>query len=66
MYLTAKAERVKKGMTLEKMSALLGIRIATLSLKLNGKAPLTYVEAKRIKKILGTNLSLEELFPEGA
>ena len=57
---------LKKGLTLEAVSGKMGIRIATLSLKLNGKAPITLNEARKIKQILGTNMTIEELFPEGA
>lgn len=34
----------------------------TLSLKLNGKAPITLVECLEIKKAIGTDLSIDYLF----
>lgn len=42
----------------------LEISSSTFSLKLNGKYPFTLDEAKKIKNILGTETTLDELFKE--
>ena len=62
MYRNAKAEMVRAGLTLEKMAPLMGMAINTLSMKLNGKSPITVNEATRFKKIVGSEMPLEELF----
>lgn len=50
------------GMTRGELAAKLGITSSTLSMKLNGKSPIPLTQALMIKKILNSNLSLEELF----
>lgn len=62
MYRNAKAEMVRAGLILEDLSANLGGTVTTWSLKLNGKAPITVDEAKRFKKLVKSDLPLEELF----
>lgn len=62
MYRNAKAEMVRAGLTLEIVSKKMGINISTLSQKLNGKYPITLIEAKRFKKIVNSDLPIEELF----
>ena len=71
MYPNVRAEFARKNLTLEKaVEALKGLgfsmTIATLSQKLNGKYPITFDEAKAIKKITGTDIPLEELFEEAS
>ena len=64
MYKNAKAEMVRRGLRLEDVAQLMDMNIATLSLKLNGKRPLTLNEAKQFKKVVETDLPLEVLFEE--
>ena len=62
MYLNVKAEIKRRNLTLEDVAQDLNIRTSTLSLKLNGKAPITLKEAKAIKDYLNSDIPLEELF----
>lgn len=67
MYPNFRAEYARKNLTLEKVVAELekrGFKIAasTLSQKLNGGCPIRLNEAKALKEILETNLTIEELF----
>ena len=65
MYRNAKAEMVRAGLTLADVAPHLGdkgVTVATLSQKLNEKYPMTVNEAKDFKRIVKSNLSLEELF----
>ena len=64
MYKNAKAEMVRRGLRLEDVAPLMDMPVSTLSQKLNGKRPMTLVEAKRFKAVVKTNLPLEELFEE--
>lgn len=66
MYPNLKAEMARKGVTLGVLAEFLGVTIGTLSLKLNGKYPITWDEANKIKKFLGVDISLEVLFSEEA
>lgn len=62
MYSNVKAELARQDMTLVDLSNRTGIRYQTLVDKVNGKYPLTFDEAKKIKAALSVELSLEELF----
>ena len=62
MYRNAKAEMVRAGLTLAGVAEKMGIAIGTLSQKLNGKYPITVIEAKQFKKIVNSELPLEVLF----
>ena len=62
MYRNAKAEMVRAGLVLSDLSEKLGGTVATWSLKLNGKAPITVDEAKNFKKLVGSDLPIEILF----
>lgn len=62
MYRNAKAEMVRAGLTLERVSEALGCTTGTLSLWLNGKYAITLTNAKRFKEIVGSDMPLEELF----
>lgn len=64
MYRTAKSEMMKRGLTLGDVAPLMGVSVGTLSLKLNGKYPITLNEAKLFKTIVKSDLLLEELFEE--
>lgn len=62
MYRNAKAEMVRAGLTLAAVAEKMGCTIGTLSQKLNGKYPITVIEAKKFKKIVKSELPLEVLF----
>lgn len=62
MYRNAKAEMARAGLTLANVAERMDCTIGTLSMKLNGKAPITLSEAKQFKRIVGTDMPLEELF----
>ena len=64
MYRTAKSEMMRRGLTLSDVAPLMDISVGTLSLKLNGKYPITLNEAKMFKAIVKSDLPLEELFEE--
>lgn len=62
MYKNVRAEMSRKGIILEDLAEVLGVTVPTVSQKLNGKYPITLNEAKIIKKRLGVDMPLEELF----
>ena len=62
MYKNVKAEMSRNDITLEDLAEALGKTVSTVSQKLNGKYPITLNEAKIIKKRLGVDIPLEELF----
>ena len=71
MYPNVRAEFARKNLTLEKIVEELQKRgitmtVPTLSLKLNGKYPITLDEAKAIKAITGADIPLEVLFEEAS
>jgi hypothetical protein len=49
-------------MTTLTLSTMIDIPYSTLTAKLAGKAPIKLSEAKSIKKALGTDISIDELF----
>jgi transcriptional regulator with XRE-family HTH domain len=62
MFRNLKAEMVRSNFTGFELSKELGMTNSTFSQKLNGKFDFSLNEAIRIKKILGTELTIEELF----
>lgn len=62
MYPNLNAEMARIGLTRMELARKLEITSSTLSLKLNGKSELSLGECVRIKKILGTDMSIELLF----
>lgn len=64
MYSNVKAELARKNQTLVDLSAKTGIRYQSLVDKINGKYPITFEEARKIKSALGIDISLEELFEQ--
>lgn len=64
MFPNVKAELSRRGITLTDLARVLGCTVSTVCMKLNGKTPLTLAEAKTIKKYIGVDLPLEELFEE--
>lgn len=65
MYPNLNAERARRNISLANLADGLGLTVPTVSLKLNGKYPITLNEAKKIKKILAVDMPLDELFEEG-
>lgn len=64
MYPNVRAEMARNNLILDDLSHELGLTIPTISMKLNGKSPLTFAEAKKIKTALKTEMPLEQLFAE--
>ena len=66
MYPNVEAEKARTKTTLAIMAndPRIHCTVSTLSLKLTGKAPLSFKEAVAIKDILNSDLPLEELFKE--
>lgn len=67
MYLRLKSELVLKKKTMSELAEFLNMRLGTLSEKINGKNKrfdFTLDEAMKIRKFLGTDMSLDELFEE--
>lgn len=62
MYRNAKAEMVRAGLILSDVAESLGGTEAKWSQKLNGKTPITVEEAKRFKKLVKSELPIDELF----
>lgn len=70
MYPNLFAEMARKKITQVSLANRVHRTPTTLSLKLNGKAPITLAECVEIKKAIGTELSIDQLFasdsdPEG-
>ena len=67
-YPNLKAEIARSGLTYNeilergKKDGRLDCTISTLSLKINGKAEFTLNESMALKEIIGTDLTLNELF----
>jgi transcriptional regulator with XRE-family HTH domain len=53
---------IRAGLILEDLASESGISASAWSMKLNGKSPITVDEAKLFKKIVGSEMPLEELF----
>ena len=66
MYPNVRGEMAKYNKRLEDLARATGKTVGTMSLKLAGKAELTWSECKAIHRELGTKLTMEELFSEEA
>lgn len=64
MYANVKAEMARKNMTIMDLSAATGIRYQTLADKLRGDGVLKVEEAVKIKRAIGVDMPLEELFSQ--
>lgn len=64
MYPNARAEMARRKITLEILAEKSGKSVSVWSQKLNGKVVITVAEAKEFKKIVGTDISIDELFEE--
>ncbi|NOW85348.1 transcriptional regulator with XRE-family HTH domain [Clostridium beijerinckii] len=62
MYNNLEAELRRRKIKRKDLADKLNLTISTVSLKLNGKAPITLHEAKLIKQILNVDIPLEDLF----
>lgn len=62
MYRNLVAEMARSNMTRARLAHELGMSPTTLSLKLNGKSDLSLSECVKIKKILGTDETVDVLF----
>lgn len=64
MYPEVRAEMARQNITLATLAEdpRIDCTVSTMSLKLKGRANLTLPEAKAIKEILKSDLTLEELF----
>ena len=62
MYPNLDAELARKKITRTQLAKILKVNPGTLSLKLNGKAPLTLTEWIKIKQAVGEQYSIEYLF----
>lgn len=62
MYPNLDAELARKKITRTQLAKILDVNPGTLSLKLNGKAPLTLTECIEIKNAVGNQYSIEYLF----
>lgn len=62
MYSNIEMLIFKRKLSKKLIAEKLGITYRTLLLKLNGKASFTLNEAMKLKEILNTELSIEELF----
>lgn len=61
-YSNLEAEMKRQDITRGDLAKQLNLTPTTMSLKLNGKAKLTLAEAIHIKKIVKTDIPLEDLF----
>lgn len=62
MHRILKTELFKKNMTIAKLAYEIGVSEKTLRNKINGKTDFTLPEAQAIRRILESNLTLDELF----
>jgi len=64
MYPNLRAEMARNKITNGELGEAIGWALSTTSLKLNGRAPITLDEAKKIKQVVKTDLPIEDLFKE--
>ena len=62
MFPNLRAEMARKNINMTQLSEMTGIPLQRLSAKLNGKRELLMSEAILIKKALGVDMPLDELF----
>lgn len=62
MFPNLDAEMARKKITKKSLAEKINKTPTTLSLKLNGKAPITLTECIEIKKAIGTNCTVDYLF----
>lgn len=64
MYYRLRNEINRRGYTIKKFSQIIGMSEKSLRNKINGATEFSWSEVLRIRDMLHTNLSLEELFKE--
>ena len=64
MYRNLKAEMARNDVTARELAKRVGMTEASFSLKMHGKRQFSIYEAKRIRRVLGTDVELEELFED--
>lgn len=64
MFTNLRVEMVRAKKTYSELAKDIGISISTMSLKSSGKSQFTLDEALKIKDVLHTDLTIEELFRE--
>lgn len=62
MYPNLEAELKRRNIKRQEFANLLGVGITTISEKMQGKSEFTLAAAFKIKKILGVDMPIEELF----
>ena len=62
LYLRLKFEITRKGYSIEEFAKAINVSEKTLRNKINGATDFTWSECLLIRKTLGTEISLEELF----
>lgn len=62
MYPNFEAERARANLTLDDLTKKIGGTVGSLSNKLRGVSSLSFSEAVELKKAVGTDVPLEELF----
>ena len=62
MHRNLRAEMVKKNKTIYQLASDIGVAEKTLRNKINGDTDFTLPEAQEIRKILKSDLTLDELF----
>lgn len=62
MHRVLKAEMVKKNMTISQLALQIGVAEKTLRNKINGDTDFTLPEAQAIRRIIESDLTLDELF----
>ena len=62
MYSNLKAEIARKGWSITRLALNIGMSYQSLSQRMRGIINFTLNEAKKIKAVLGTELSLDQLF----
>lgn len=62
MHVILKAELVKKKKTIAQLASEIGVSEKTLRNKINGDTDFTLPEAQTIRRILESDLTLDELF----
>lgn len=64
MYRRLEAELVYFGITKQELAEKIGMRYDTLCAKLRGDSAMTFEESVKIKRAIGSDYPLEELFGE--
>lgn len=66
MYQNLKAEMARRNITQKELAKTINMSVSGLSLKMNGETKFTFNDVIAIKKAIGTDMSLEQLFDREA